>query len=154
MGPWTADWVGSPEGGADESDSCQVGLPEPDQTSHEYGNRSVKTLLARHASLGVFNNSRENKQCRLEEIPEQNNAGGILSRIVRRAANLSGFIAYGVESQKEHFTGQFFPCTRDAYTRLLHRLQMSNHGNANLLIGTFNLANREIGVRAPVKAIE
>jgi len=38
--------------------------------------------------------------------------------------------------------------------RLLHRLQMSNPGNANLLIGTFNLANREIGVRAPVKAIE
>jgi len=29
--------------------------------------------------------------------------GGILSRIVRRAGDLSGFIAYGVESQKEHF---------------------------------------------------
>jgi len=63
----------------------------------------VKTLLARDVSLGVFNNSRENKQCRLQKIPEQNNAGGILSRIARRAGNRSGFIAYGVESQKGHF---------------------------------------------------
>jgi len=63
----------------------------------------VKTLLAGYVSLGVFNNSKENKQCRLQKIPDQNNAGGILSRIVRRAANQSGIIAYGVESQKEHF---------------------------------------------------
>jgi len=63
----------------------------------------VKTLLAGYVSLGVFNNSRENKQCRLEKIPDQNNVGEILSRIVRRADNQSGLIAYGVESPKGHF---------------------------------------------------
>jgi len=65
--------------------------------------RSVKTLLAGYVRLGVFNNSRENKQCRLEKIPDQNNAGEILSRIVRRARNRFGFIAYGVEYPKGHF---------------------------------------------------
>jgi len=55
--------------------------------------RSVKTLLAWHVSLGVFNNSRENKECRLIENPEQNNVGEISSRIARRVANLSGLIA-------------------------------------------------------------
>jgi hypothetical protein len=55
--------------------------------------RSVKTLLACDVSLGVFNYSRENKQCRLIENPEQNNVGEISSRIARRAANLSGLIA-------------------------------------------------------------
>ena len=38
---------------------------------------SVKTLLAFHVSLRVFNNSRENKQCRLIENQEQNNSGEI-----------------------------------------------------------------------------
>ncbi len=54
---------------------------------------SVKILLARHVSLRVFNNSRENNECRLIENPEQNNVGEISSRIARRAANLSGLIA-------------------------------------------------------------
>jgi len=68
-----------------------------------YRVRSVKTLLAGHVSLGVFNNSGENKQCRLQKISDQSNAGGILSKIVRRADNQSGLIAYGVEYPKEHF---------------------------------------------------
>ena len=55
--------------------------------------RSVKTILACDVSLGVFNNSRENKRCRLIENPEQNNVGEISSRIAKRVANLSGLIA-------------------------------------------------------------
>jgi hypothetical protein len=55
--------------------------------------RLVKTLLAWHVSLGVFNNSRENKQCRLIENPDQNNVGETSSRIAKRVANRSGIIA-------------------------------------------------------------
>ena len=52
-----------------------------------------KTLLVGHVSLGVFNNSRENNQCRLIENQEQVNVGGILSGIARGVANRSGLIA-------------------------------------------------------------
>jgi len=45
------------------------------QAWEEISDRSVKTLLAWHVSLGVFNNSRENKRCRLIENQEQNNGG-------------------------------------------------------------------------------
>jgi hypothetical protein len=58
-----------------------------------FGDRSVKTLLAWHVSLGVFNNSRENKRCRFIETQEKNNVGEISSRIARKVANPSGLIA-------------------------------------------------------------
>ena len=51
--------------------------------------RRVKTLLAGHVSLGFFNNSRENKQCRFIENHEWNNVGAIS----KRAANSSDPIA-------------------------------------------------------------
>jgi len=52
--------------------------------------------------------------------------------------------ATAIETQRTNPPGNSSPA-HDAYMRLLHRLQMSNPGNANLLIGTFNLANQEIG---------
>ena len=55
--------------------------------------RSVKNLLACDVSLRVLNNSRETKQCRLIEKPEQSNAGEKSSRIAKRVATPFGFIA-------------------------------------------------------------
>jgi len=63
----------------------------------------VKTLLAGYVRLGVFSNSGEKKQGRLQKILDQNNAIGVLSRLVRGAGNRFGFIAYGVEYPKGHF---------------------------------------------------
>jgi len=45
------------------------------------GYRSMKTLLSMQVTLGVFNNSRENKQGRLEKIPGKNNAGGYTDQV-------------------------------------------------------------------------
>jgi hypothetical protein len=47
----------------------------------------METLPAEYVSLTVFNNSRENIECRLIENEEQNNVDEISSRIAKRMAN-------------------------------------------------------------------
>ena len=83
--------------------------------------RLVKTLLAYHVTLRVFNNSRETKQCLLIENPEENNVGEISSRIVSRGQSIRSYcLRHGISEGTFHYWRKKLPPSIRTKTKPVH----------------------------------